>query len=174
MTREFTLADFMGQMRQVKKLGPMSKIIERIPGMRETMEQARMGEADIENALTRMQAIYDSMTVGERSEPEIVGHERRRRIARGAGVETMDVNQFLGDFQRSREMMRAIGRTGVVGRVPMHRVSDSPSVLGLVTGSRTVRDPSYVHRPHWWRMRLLILLIVALVVGFVCSRIIRL
>ena len=177
MTREFTLADFMGQMHQVKKLGPMSRIFAMIPGMREMVEQARVGEADIENVLTQMRAIYDSMTVVERSEPKVVGHDRRRRIARGAGVETADVLRLLRDFEQTREMMRAIGRTGVMGRMLMHRTSDSPPVLGLVTGNRTVRDPSYVHRPQWYwrRVRLLMLLVAAaLVVAFVCSRIIRL
>jgi hypothetical protein len=66
---------------------------------------------------------------------------RRRRIARGAGVEAVEVNKFIRDFEQCREMMRAVGSVGVMGRV-----------LGLVTEDRTRRDPSFVYwnwSRHW-------------------------
>src|SRR6266516_2056093 len=114
---DFTLGDFMRHMRKVRKLGPMGKVIGMMPGMRETMAQVRMEEGEIEKGLQQIQAIYDSMTPGERDEPEMIGHDRRRRIARGAGVGVKEVLQFLRQFQQTRDMMREIGRTGVLGRM---------------------------------------------------------
>jgi signal recognition particle GTPase len=177
MTRsDFTLCDFMGQMRQVRKLGPMGKVVGMMPGMRETMALVRMEKGEIEKGVTQMRAIYDSMTPGERDEPLMIGHDRRRRIARGAGVGVKEVVQFLGEFQQTRDMMREIGKTGVVGRMRMRAASDSPSVLGLVTENPRARDPSYVHRPdpYWRRLWMLVgLIAVAIVVAFVCSQFVR-
>src|SRR3954464_7523780 len=84
----FTLEDFMAQMSQVKKLGPMGKVMGMIPGMGDMMKQVKMNEGDIEKSLKRMQAMYQSMTTAERKKPDLIEHGRRRRIARGAGVDT--------------------------------------------------------------------------------------
>src|SRR5438105_1576864 len=81
----FTLEDFMAQMGQVKKLGPMGKVMGMIPGRGDMMKQVNMQEGAIERSLGRMRAMYDSMTLPERKKPERSDHGRRRRIARGAG-----------------------------------------------------------------------------------------
>src|SRR3954468_6725681 len=109
----FTLEDFMAQMAQVKKLGPMGKVMGMIPGMGDMMKQVNMKEGDIERSLQRMRAMYDSMTLAERKKPELIEHGRRRRIARGAGVDTAEISKFIKDFQQSRDMMRAVGSMGV-------------------------------------------------------------
>src|SRR5687767_12446721 len=83
----FTLDDFMAQMSQVKKLGPMGKVMNMIPGMSELSKQANMGEGDVEKQMGQMRAIYDSMTKVERKNTDVLDGNRRRRIARGAGVE---------------------------------------------------------------------------------------
>jgi signal recognition particle subunit SRP54 len=112
MNGDFTLDDFMAQMAQVTKLGPMGKVIGMIPGMGDMMEQVKMNEGDILRSLARMRAMYDSMTPGERARPEGIDGGRRRRIARGAGCELVDVAKFIADFEQSRAMMRAVGRMG--------------------------------------------------------------
>jgi signal recognition particle GTPase len=173
MTRsDFTLDDFLKQMHQVNRLGPLGKVMGVIPGMRETMAHVRIADAEWEACLSRMQAIYDSMTPGERERPEIIAFDRRRRIARGAGIGVNEVSRFLRDFARSREMMRAVGKMGVLGRV--RAPFDAAAVLGLVTENRIARDPSYVHWPDGYRRRLLMLIgliAAAAVVALVCVRI---
>src|SRR5258706_1586948 len=103
---KFTLEDFMSQMGQVKKMGPMGKVMGMIPGMGDMMKQVNMKEGDIERSLVRMRAMYDSMTVAERKKPDLLEHGRRRRIARGGEVDTGEGSKFIKDFERSRDMMR--------------------------------------------------------------------
>lgn len=115
----FTLEDFIGQMGQIKKLGPMTKILGMIPGMSEMAKQANMGGGDVEKHMGRMQAMYDSMTKEERRKPDMIDAPRRRRIARGAAVDVQTVGQFLKQFEMSRNMMRAVGGMGVMNRMKM-------------------------------------------------------
>ncbi|HWP40131.1 MAG TPA: signal recognition particle protein [Tepidisphaeraceae bacterium] len=116
---QFTLDDFMAQMTQVKKLGPMSKIMGMIPGMSELTKDLNMGEGDIERQMKHMRAIYDSMTPQERKKPEILDGLRRRRIAAGAGVPLSEVGQFIKQFEMSRDMMRAVGGMGMLGKLKL-------------------------------------------------------
>src|SRR5882762_1005393 len=96
---QFTLEDFMAQMGQVKKLGPMGKVMGMIPGMSELTKNAGMNEGDVEGQMGRMRAIYDSMTRKERGNTDLLDSNRRRRIARGAGVELNEVGQFVKQFE---------------------------------------------------------------------------
>jgi signal recognition particle subunit SRP54 len=116
---EFTLEDFMSQMGQVKKLGPMSKVMGMIPGMSEMTKNVGMGGEDVERQMGRMRAIYDSMSAKERKKPDMLDGPRRRRIARGAGVELNEVSQFMKQFEMSRDMMRAVGGMGMMGRLKL-------------------------------------------------------
>src|SRR5918997_1255045 len=84
---QFTLDDFMAQMGQVQKLGPMNKVMQMIPGMSEMTRQMNMGDGEVEGQMGRMRAIYNSMSKKERPKPALLDGARRRRIARGAGVE---------------------------------------------------------------------------------------
>src|SRR3712207_3614671 len=84
---QFTLDDFMAQMGQVKKLGPMGKVMGMIPGMAEMTKTRGMNEGDVEMQMGRMRAIYDSMSKKERANTDLLDGPRRRRVARGAGVE---------------------------------------------------------------------------------------
>lgn len=104
-----SLDDFMMQMRQVRKLGPMNKIMGMIPGMGDLAKQVNMKDGDIEQKMGRMEAIYNSMNRRERHDTDIIDGNRRRRIARGAGVELSEVGQFIKQFQTSRDMMHAVG-----------------------------------------------------------------
>jgi signal recognition particle subunit SRP54 len=116
---QFTLDDFMNQMSQVKKLGPMGKIMGMIPGMSELQKQMNMQEGDVEKQMTRMRAIYDSMNRAERKNPDVIDGPRRRRIASGAGVQVSEVGQFIKQFEMSRDMMRAVGGMGMMGRLKL-------------------------------------------------------
>src|SRR2546430_13426444 len=100
----FTLEDFMAQMAQVKKMGPMGKVMGMIPGMGDMMKQVNMKEGDIEKSLKRMQAMYQSMTTAERKKPDVIEHGRRRRIARGAAVDTGEVSKFIKDRSEERRV----------------------------------------------------------------------
>src|SRR3954464_9361584 len=101
----FTLEDFIAQMGQVKKLGPMGKVMGMIPGMKDMLKQVNMQEGDIERQMGKMRAIYDSMNKKERKNPDVLDGPRRRRIARGAGCDTAEVGQFIKQFETTRDMM---------------------------------------------------------------------
>jgi signal recognition particle subunit SRP54 len=127
----FTLDDFMAQMTQIRKLGPMGKVMGMIPGMSELTKQMGQGEGEVENQLTRMRAIYDSMNRKERHNPDVIESARRRRIATGAGCQTQDVSSFLKQFNMSRDMMRAVGGMGMMGKLKMMKSLMSGNLAGL-------------------------------------------
>ena len=114
---QFTLDDFMAQMAQIKKLGPMSRVMGMIPGMSELTKSANMDGGEVEKQMLRMQAIYDSMSKKERGDPDVLDGPRRRRVAAGAGVEPREVGQFMKQFEMSRGMMKAVGGMGMGGRM---------------------------------------------------------
>jgi signal recognition particle subunit SRP54 len=115
----FTLDDFMSQMSQVRKLGPMGKIMGMIPGMSDLTKQIGQNEGAVETQMNRMQAMYNSMTKAERKKPDILDGNRRRRIARGAGVQLNEIGQFIKQFEMSRDMMRAVGGAGMAGKMKL-------------------------------------------------------
>src|SRR5689334_21280479 len=133
---QFTLDDFMSQMGQVQKLGPMSKVMQMIPGMSEMTRNMNMGEGEVEGQMGRMKAIYNSMSKKERAKPDLLDGARRRRIARGAGVELNEVGQFMKQFEMSRDMMRAVGGMGMMGKMKMMSalMSGKLSNLGMPGG----------------------------------------
>ena len=132
----FTLDDFMAQMSQVKKLGPMGKVMGMIPGMSEMTRQMNMNEGDIEKQMGHMRAIYDSMTRKERGNTDLMDGSRRRRVARGAGVELNEVSQFIKQFEQSRDMMKAVGGMGMMGRMKLMKglMSGDLASLGMPGG----------------------------------------
>jgi len=98
---DFTLEDFLSQMQQVKKMGSMEKIMGMMPGM--------SGVQIDDEAATRMkhtEAIIQSMTLQERRKPAILNGSRRMRIANGAGVKVVEVNQLLKQFEQMQKFMR--------------------------------------------------------------------
>ena len=109
---EFTLDDFMVEMVQVKKLGPMGKVMRMVPGMADLTQKVGLDEVDVERHMERMLAIYGSMTKAERRNVDLLNGSRRRRIGDGAGVRTIEVAQFARQFRMSRDMMRAVSSRG--------------------------------------------------------------
>lgn len=114
-----TLNDFMAQMAQVRKLGPLSKVMNMLPGMSSLGRQLNLNEGDMEKQVNRMQAIYNSMNKKERLNPDLIEHARRRRIAQGAGVQPHEVAQLVKQFEAARDMMRAMGGAGIAGKMGM-------------------------------------------------------
>ena len=108
----FTLEDFLGQLQEMKKLGPMDELVKMLPGVR-----LPAGAAVDEKQLRRTEAIIQSMTPGERNRPQIIDGSRRKRIARGSGTTVQDVNRMLRQFEQAREMLKRF--SGKRGRLPM-------------------------------------------------------
>jgi len=130
---QFTLDDFMAQMRQVRKLGPVGRLMGMIPGMSQLTKDMNVGEGDVEKQLARMVAIYNSMTPAERAEVDIIDGSRRRRIARGAGVDLNEVSQFIKQYEMTRELMKAVGGMGFFGRMQLMRRLASGDLPALGT-----------------------------------------
>ncbi len=103
-TEQFTLEDFLKQMRQVRKMGPLSGLIGMLPGMG-AMKGLKNAEVD-EGELDRVEAIILSMTPGERANPGSINGSRRKRIANGSGTKVVQVKQLVKQFDQMRVMMR--------------------------------------------------------------------
>ncbi|WP_438350111.1 signal recognition particle protein [Paenibacillus sp. FA6] len=101
---EFTFDDFLEQMDQVKKLGPLDQIMDMIPGMGK-MKQAKDIKVD-DKQMGRIEAIVFSMTKEEKQRPEIIDHKRRKRIATGSGTNIAEVNRLIKQFDEMRRMMK--------------------------------------------------------------------
>jgi signal recognition particle subunit SRP54 len=100
-----TLDDFLGQLQQVKRMGPLKDIIGMIPGMGKKMEGVNVDE----DQLQKVEAIIRSMTLEERMRPEIVEGSRRHRIANGSGTKASDVSQLQKQFKQMKKMFRQFG-----------------------------------------------------------------
>lgn len=101
---KFDLDDFLKQLAQVKKIGPIGKLMEMVPGMNQIAKQISMEDA--EKQLSKTEAIINSMTIKERKYPKLINGSRKRRIAKGSGTTVQDVNQLLSQFRQMQKMMR--------------------------------------------------------------------
>ncbi|MCL5292765.1 MAG: signal recognition particle protein [Actinobacteria bacterium] len=110
---DFTLEDFMDQMEQIKKMGPVSQIMSMIPGMGKMPKGMEVNDKD----LVKVQAIIQSMTPEERRNPNIISGSRRQRIATGSGATTHDVNQLLKQFHEMKKLLKQFGK--MQGRVKL-------------------------------------------------------
>jgi signal recognition particle subunit SRP54 len=100
---DFNLEDFLAQMQQIKKLGSMQSIMGMMPGM-----SGMQIPDDAEQQMGRTEAIIKSMTIQERRKPDILNGNRRLRIANGAGVKVLEVNQLIKQFQQMQKMMKML------------------------------------------------------------------
>lgn len=101
--QQFTFDDFLEQLQQMKKMGPMSQILEMIPGM--NSNKLKGIEVD-DRELVKVEAIINSMTKKERQEPSIINGSRRKRIAAGSGTSIQDVNKVIKNFEQTKKMMK--------------------------------------------------------------------
>ena len=102
---QFTLEDFLEQLQQLKKMGPLSGIMGMLPGMPKEMKDAQVGDDQVK--LT--EAIIRSMTPQERRQPDIINGSRRSRIALGSGTQVADVNRLIKQFSEMQKMMKRMG-----------------------------------------------------------------
>lgn len=105
-TATFDLEDFLGQLQQVKRLGPLEQVLGMIPGLGQAMRQQQVQVK--EDDLSHIEAIIRSMTSKERHNPELIDSSRRRRIARGSGSTVQDVNALLNQFKQMQKMMKQL------------------------------------------------------------------
>jgi len=111
--QQFTLEDFLQQMRQVRRMGPLSNVLGLMPGMGKAMKQMRQVNMD-ERELDRIEAIILSMTPTERARPDLIDGSRRKRIARGSGTTVQAVNQLVKQFGQMRKLMAQLAK----GKMP--------------------------------------------------------
>jgi signal recognition particle subunit SRP54 len=122
---KFTLEDFLEQMQQVKKLGPLQDILAMLPGVPGAKNALKDLEVD-DGQMARAEAIIQAMTREERQNPAIIGGSRRLRIARGSGATTADVNGLLKEFEQARKMMKSM-----MGGKRMPRIPGMPNIPGM-------------------------------------------
>ncbi len=108
LTGTFDLEDFLRQLQQVKKMGPLTQLLEMIPGMSQLLRQQQVQISDDE--YKRVEAIILSMTPEERRNPDIINYSRRRRIAAGSGTTVAEVSQLLTQFKQMKKMMVELGQ----------------------------------------------------------------
>ena len=107
---EFTLEDFLGQLKQIRKMGPLTSLLGMIPGAGAQLKGLNIDEKELD----RVQAIILSMTAQERQNPKIIKGSRRLRIAKGSGTSVQAVNQLIKQFDQMRKVMKQMGK----GRMP--------------------------------------------------------
>jgi signal recognition particle subunit SRP54 len=119
MSGKFDFEDFLGQMRMIKKMGPLSGLLEMIPGLGKQLQGVQIEDRQ----LARVEAIVTSMTSRERRNPKLLQNPSRvRRIARGSGTTQRDVQQLVKQFGEMQKMMKKMGKGGVpkMGRMPFN------------------------------------------------------
>lgn len=107
----FTLEDFASQLQEMKKMGGMTSLLDKLPGMGGMADKIKSQVND--KSIAHLEAIINSMTPKERRKPEIIKGSRKRRIAAGAGVQIYEVNQLLKQFDTMQRMMKKMGKGGV-------------------------------------------------------------
>jgi signal recognition particle subunit SRP54 len=111
---EFTLEDFANQLRQVRKMGPMSQLLEMLPGgMGQAARSIKPQDAEKQMVLT--EAIINSMTPHERRNPKVLNASRKRRVAAGSGTDVQDVNRLLKQYREAQKMFKQLNKAGPRG-----------------------------------------------------------
>jgi len=106
----FDLEDFLQQMKQMKKMGPLSGLLDMIPGLGNMKGKIDANEA--EQQMKQIEAIINSMTMDERRRPDILNGSRKRRVAKGSGTSVQEVNQLIHQFRDMQRMMKQLGKGG--------------------------------------------------------------
>jgi signal recognition particle subunit SRP54 len=102
----FDFEDFLSQMREMKKMGPLENILGMLPGMNKLPAGTNLGMDD--KAMKRIEAIVLSMTPKERRDPDVIGSSRKKRIAAGSGTSVQEVNKLLNQFRDMKKMMKQL------------------------------------------------------------------
>ena len=126
---DFTFEDFRGQLKTLKKMGPLDQVLGMIPGMSGMKQLKEQGAQVDEKQLGRVEAIISSMTDEERRNHTLINGSRRKRIAKGSGTAVEDVNRVLKQFVEMRKMFKAMSEMGT-GRKGRQRL------MGMLRGQR--------------------------------------
>jgi len=125
--KEFTLDDFLDQMQQLKKMGPLSSILEMIPGVGKQLKDVQINEKD----MAHVEAIIHSMTVEERRKPVLIKDSRKRRIAKGSGTSVQEVGRLLKQFEQMQKMMKQFAGApgmGMLGKGKKGKKGKKPGI----------------------------------------------
>ena len=131
----FTLDDFLDQVQQLRKMGPLSSVMKMVPGMSQQMGD--VDEALDEGRINRLEGMINSMTPAERIDPGLIDGSRRARIAAGSGTQPSDVTQLVKQFREMRKMMKKMG-----GKAPGGRSSNRRGKGRKSRGSGPARPPA--------------------------------
>lgn len=110
---QFTLEDFLEQLQEVKKMGPLNQVMGMLPGMHRIPDNVTVDE----KALVRIEAMIQSMTPEERRRPQLLNGSRRRRIALGSGCTVQELNRLMKQYEQMQHMMKTMGKGGKFGRM---------------------------------------------------------
>ena len=109
----YTLDDFMDQIQQIKNMGPLEDLLAMIPGVNNKMlKQVNVDDLGFQ----RIEALISSMTIEERTKPEIIGKSRKERIAKGSGVDVKELNKLLKQFKELKKMMKQVSNMNTKGK----------------------------------------------------------
>ncbi len=103
---QFTLEDFLDQLQEVKKMGPLNQVLGMLPGMNKIPQDAIPDD----KALVKIEAMIQSMTIEERQKPQVINGSRRKRIAIGSGSTVQDLNKLMKQFEQMQKMMKSMGK----------------------------------------------------------------
>ena len=109
----FNLEDFRDQLQELKKMGPLSQLLDMIPGMSQLTRDLQPDVTD--QQMKVIEAIINSMTIEERRSPRVINGSRKRRIARGSGTSVTEVNDLLSQFRQMQRLMKQMGGGGKRG-----------------------------------------------------------
>jgi signal recognition particle subunit SRP54 len=122
MKGQFDLEDFLDQLQKIKRMGPLSQLMDMIPGLGQQMRQAKAQISD--DDYKHVEAMIRGMTPWERRHPDRIDHARRRRIAKGSGVQRQDVNRLLSQFKDMQKMMAQFSQMAKKGKMPRNMPFD--------------------------------------------------
>ncbi|HBF41650.1 MAG TPA: signal recognition particle protein [Anaerolineaceae bacterium] len=114
MKGQFNLEDFVKQLKQLRKMGPLQQVMDMLPGDLGAAAK-NVSTEDAERQLKRTEAIINSMTVAERRNPDLLNASRRRRIAAGSGTDVQDVNRMIKQFRETQKLVKTLQKTGGKG-----------------------------------------------------------
>ncbi|MBX7099942.1 MAG: signal recognition particle protein [Myxococcaceae bacterium] len=138
LSGNFTMKDFVDQIRTVRKMGPLKDLLEKFPIFGEMTDQLNPDEKELD----KIEALHDSMTATERLRPDLIDDSRMKRIAKGAGKKVQDVQELLQKFKMMQQVMGSIGQNpGLLGRIPgFKQLGQLQQMKGLDLGSIFGKD----------------------------------
>ncbi len=129
---EFSMADYVEQIRTIRKMGPLSEVMEKLPGMSDAMPEGAQVD---ESHLVRIEAMINSMTPEERLRPNIINQSRAGRIARGSGHRPHEVRNLIAQFMSMKKMMAQLGASsGLLGKIPGLKKLDQMAQMRKMMG----------------------------------------